>query len=394
MSYRFTLAAVTAAITLTGCAKQQKPGAPEDFFNGPTQINVSHVVTRADDGSAIFLTVDGNDAGPLVAGKNTELHIPAGKHKVGGYAQTLLGLGRVTIQSVDVTTKPGEVTQLAYSVTRDKPVFAKEGVTKLPPKPVAAPAAAPAEQAAPAQTDQTAATATSATIPTVAATPPAAVPVTTGTQATQSTTAATTTPAATVQSTSTPATATESTTTPAPASQSSAATPAATSTDTTQSTTATAPATTSTTTTQNAATTSQPATTTTTTTTQSATESSAKPATTTTETSKSQHNLPPATRKTRKALAAQPPRQSRPLSPLLTDNSVTVSVLFIRQGSLKAMAFSTHPFSDLFELVAPAQRGRDMFQNRLHHMRTIVDAQLVRDGQQQRIRFRNRLIFR
>ncbi len=180
MSYRFTLAAVTAAITLTGCAKQQKPGAPEDFFNGPTQINVSHVVTRADDGSAIFLTVDGNDAGPLVAGKNTELHIPAGKHKVGGYAQTLLGLGRVTIQSVDVTTKPGEVTQLAYSVTRDKPVFAKEGVTKLPPKPVAAPAAAPAEQAAPAQTDQTAATATSATIPTVAATPPAAVPVTTG----------------------------------------------------------------------------------------------------------------------------------------------------------------------------------------------------------------------
>ena len=157
MSYRFTLAAVTAAITLTGCAKQQTSSdQPENYFQGPSQIAVSHVVTRADDGSDIFLTIDGNDAGPLIAGQSNQISVPAGKHKVGGYAATMLGLGRVTIEPVEITTKPGELTQVAYSVTKTKPVFVNEGVTKLPVKPKPAPE--PVQPEAPAEASQNAAT--------------------------------------------------------------------------------------------------------------------------------------------------------------------------------------------------------------------------------------------
>lgn len=157
MSYRFTLAAVTAAITLTGCAKQQTSSEqPENYFQGPSQINVSHVVTRADDGSDIFLTIDGNNAGPLIAGQTNQVSVPPGKHQVGGYASTILGLGRVTIPPLEITTKSGEQTQIAYSVTRTKPVFVNEGVTKIPvqPKPVPEPVK---QEAAP-QPAQTAAT--------------------------------------------------------------------------------------------------------------------------------------------------------------------------------------------------------------------------------------------
>nr|WP_024968057.1 hypothetical protein [Pantoea sp. IMH] len=125
MIFRFALAAVTAAMLLTGCAPKQATQVSPDFFNGPTRVNISHLVTQADDGSAVMLTVDGNEAGALARGESTELRLPPGEHKLGGYVPTLFGIGRVTIQPIEITTSPTEVTHVAYSVTRDKPVFEK-----------------------------------------------------------------------------------------------------------------------------------------------------------------------------------------------------------------------------------------------------------------------------
>lgn len=122
MFYRFTLTALTAALMLTGCARQPVE-IPDQYASGPTQINVSHVVTQTDDGSAVVVTVDGRDAGVLDDGEGTLLHVPPGKHKVGGYVPTLLG--RVTIPSVDVTTSHNQVTTVAYSVARDKAAFSE-----------------------------------------------------------------------------------------------------------------------------------------------------------------------------------------------------------------------------------------------------------------------------
>lgn len=143
MGYRFVLAALSAALIMTGCAEHSVTDAPTEFAAGPTQVNVSHVVTRADDGSTVYVTIDGQNAGVLTAGDSMEFHVPAGKHRIGGYVQTLLGLGRVTIAPIDVTTTDQEVKKVAYSVTRAKPGFAEET-----PAPVPA-AAAPAVKDAP-----------------------------------------------------------------------------------------------------------------------------------------------------------------------------------------------------------------------------------------------------
>ncbi|PLV61971.1 hypothetical protein NV64_07780 [Erwinia sp. B116] len=99
------------------------PNAPP-FSSGPTQISITHVVTKADDGSKLTLTIDGTDAGSLGKGEKRQLFMAAGKHKVGGYVKTLFGYGRVTIDSVDVTTTPGKPVSVTYSVTRNKPTFA------------------------------------------------------------------------------------------------------------------------------------------------------------------------------------------------------------------------------------------------------------------------------
>jgi len=124
MRYRFTLAVATAAVVLTGCARHgATDDAATDFAAGPTQIDVSHIKTRADDGSNVFLTVDGKDAGELPDGQSKLLHVPAGKHQVGGYVPTLFGLGRVTIAPIEVTTSPDDVKKVAYTVTRNKASF-------------------------------------------------------------------------------------------------------------------------------------------------------------------------------------------------------------------------------------------------------------------------------
>ncbi|WP_419718496.1 hypothetical protein [Erwinia aphidicola] len=111
----------------------QGTAAVAPFSSGPTQIDVSHIVTRADDGSSITLTIDGTEAGILKRGEKRALFVEPGKHKVGGYVQTLFGLGRVTIPAVEITTVPGKVKHVAYSVTRTKPAFAEApDTTKTP----------------------------------------------------------------------------------------------------------------------------------------------------------------------------------------------------------------------------------------------------------------------
>lgn len=124
MRYRYTLAVVTVAAVLTGCAKKNAASdAQNEFAAGPTQIDVSHIKTRTDDGSSVFLTVDGKDAGRLPNGESMLLHVPAGKHQIGGYVPTLFGMGRVTITPVEVTTSPEDVKKVAYTVTRNKATF-------------------------------------------------------------------------------------------------------------------------------------------------------------------------------------------------------------------------------------------------------------------------------
>lgn len=110
----------------------QPTAAVAPFSSGPTQIDVSHIVTRADDGSTITLTIDGTEAGLLKRGEKRALFVTPGKHKVGGYVQTLFGLGRVTIPPVEITTTPDKVKHVAYSVTRTKPAFAETPDTHTP----------------------------------------------------------------------------------------------------------------------------------------------------------------------------------------------------------------------------------------------------------------------
>ena len=165
---RFTLAALTATILLTGCARHATEnsaaadtsaavadapaqtadatepntaaGAPIDsndspspFESGPTLVNVSHKITRTDDGSSVYLTVDGQNAGLLQKGENKEIRLPAGKHQIGGYVETLFGFGKVTIASVDITTDPNAPKNVVYAVTRQKPGFSE--TNEAPPKP-------------------------------------------------------------------------------------------------------------------------------------------------------------------------------------------------------------------------------------------------------------------
>lgn len=258
MINRYTLVAFTAALALTGCAKitaatsaagsaahaalvPSQPDAP-DFSSGPTAITVTHIRTLADDGAPIYVTVDGTDAGILAAGQTVVLHLPAAKHKIGGYARSLIG--RVTIAPVEVTSTTNTVQHVNYSVTNAAPAFKKRPATPVvtvsnDPEP--APAAKPATPAAPATTTPAttapatatpAATtpATTTTIPAATSTVPSA-PTTITTPATSSATSTTTTTPSTTSSTTAT---TPSTTTTTPA------------TTTTPSTTTTTPATTTT----------------------------------------------------------------------------------------------------------------------------------------------------
>jgi len=184
MRYRFTLAAVAAVFALTGCAKPKTADQAPAFDFGSTRVTVTHIPTKTDDGTKLYVTVDGKDAGVLGIGESLEVRVTEGSHKVGGYARSLIG--RVTISPVDVTTSNDAISHVTYSVADLKPTFLVRAQTPIP-KPKAEsipldpiPTLPKIEMETPAADGQTQAetpVATDATQPTLAATP--ATPVTT-----------------------------------------------------------------------------------------------------------------------------------------------------------------------------------------------------------------------
>lgn len=158
MSYRFTLAAVAAVLALTGCAKSQTADPAPAFDFGSSRVTVTHIPTKTDDGTKIYVTVDDKDAGTLGSGESIEVQLPEGKHKVGGYARTLIG--RVTIAPVEVSTSRDVVSHVTYSVANLKPSFIVRAPTPVPqPKSESIPAEPvpdmPKQIEAPATTEQT-----------------------------------------------------------------------------------------------------------------------------------------------------------------------------------------------------------------------------------------------
>lgn len=231
MSYRFTLAAVAAVIALTGCAKTKTADQAPAFDFGSTRLTVAHVPTKTDDGTKLYVTIDDKEAGALGTGESMEVQLPEGKHKVGGYARSLIG--RVTIAPVEVATSREAVSHVTYSVANLKPTFLVRASTPVPkPKSESIPAepvpSLPKDIEAPATAEQSQASAT----PT--ATPAATPEVTQQTSATSATSTASTTSASATPApvatqpaqTATPATpaATQQTQTAAPAAQTPAVT--------------------------------------------------------------------------------------------------------------------------------------------------------------------------
>lgn len=99
------------------------PVEPKPAAVATSRIAISHSLVHSDDGSTVILTIDGKDAGTLKRGEVTAVEVKPGTHKVGGYVRTLFGLGRVTIPSVDVSTASGKLTNVNYTVIKDKPGF-------------------------------------------------------------------------------------------------------------------------------------------------------------------------------------------------------------------------------------------------------------------------------
>ena len=183
MSYRFTLAAVAAVLALTGCAKSKTADQAPAFDFGSTRVTVTHVPTKTDDGTKLYVTIDGKDAGALGIGESMELQLPEGKHKVGGYARSLVG--RVTISPVEVATSRDVISHVTYSVANLKPTFLvrvstpvlKPKSESIPAEPVPSMPAQIEDPAAAEQTQTVAPAAPVATQQTQTATP--AAPVTT-----------------------------------------------------------------------------------------------------------------------------------------------------------------------------------------------------------------------
>ena len=240
MINRFTLIAITAALTLTGCAKITAATSAAkssvsavltpaeakivDFSTGPTLVSVTHVATPADDGEPIYVTVDGIDAGILAIGQTVELHVSEGKHKIGGYARSLVG--RVTIPAVEVTTEPHTKQHVNYAIMRKTPKFTVGPSTKVIVSAPVAAATAPAATPAATTTPSTTATPAATTTPSTTATPAATTtPSTTTAPAVTTTPETTSTPAATTPTTTTtPATTSTPTTTSVPETTTPAAT--------------------------------------------------------------------------------------------------------------------------------------------------------------------------
>ncbi|MBS0848497.1 hypothetical protein [Citrobacter sp. JGM124] len=115
---------------INGCANTQDKQSAADFNDGSTLLKVAHLASPTADGSALFITVDGKDAGFLPVGQAILLHVPAGKHEVGGYARSLIG--HVTIPGITVTTSLDVPRFVAYKVTQYDPLFTLRGIDPLP----------------------------------------------------------------------------------------------------------------------------------------------------------------------------------------------------------------------------------------------------------------------
>lgn len=130
MSYRFTLTAMAAVLALTGCAKSKTADEAPAFDFGSSRVTVTHIPTKTDDGTKIYVTIDDKDAGALGTGESIEVQLPEGKYKVGGYARTLIG--RVTIAPVEVSTSRDVISHVTYSVAKSKPTFIVRASTPVP----------------------------------------------------------------------------------------------------------------------------------------------------------------------------------------------------------------------------------------------------------------------
>lgn len=130
MMQRIIPAVIGITLLISGCATQQATQNIADFSVGATLLKVANLPSQTADGSRLFITVDGQQAGSLPAGKAMLLQLPAGEHQVGGYARSLIG--SVTIPGVNVTTSPDAPRFVAYQIIRNTPRFIVRGVDPLP----------------------------------------------------------------------------------------------------------------------------------------------------------------------------------------------------------------------------------------------------------------------
>ncbi|MCS3433125.1 hypothetical protein [Klebsiella sp. BIGb0407] len=130
MIQRILPVVIGLSLLISGCAKKQEPQDSVSFSMGATLLKVAHLPSPIADGSDLFITVDGKEAGQLPVGEAMLLQVPAGEHEVGGYARSLIG--RVTIPGLKVTTVADQPRFVAYRVARNTPLFSVRGIDPLP----------------------------------------------------------------------------------------------------------------------------------------------------------------------------------------------------------------------------------------------------------------------
>ncbi|WP_300002189.1 hypothetical protein [uncultured Cedecea sp.] len=130
MIQRILPAVIGIALLISGCAKKQENQESASFSMGATLLKVAHLPSPIADGSDLFITVDGKEAGLLPTGEAMLLQVPAGEHEVAGYARSLVG--RVTIPGLKVTTVADQPRFVAYRVARNTPLFSVRGIDPLP----------------------------------------------------------------------------------------------------------------------------------------------------------------------------------------------------------------------------------------------------------------------
>lgn len=130
MIQRILPVVIGIALLISGCAKKQEQQDSASFTMGATLLKVAHLPSPIADGSDLFITVDGKEAGQLPTGEAMLLQVPAGEHEVAGYARSLIG--RVTIPGLKVTTVADQPRFVAYQVARNTPSFSARGIDPLP----------------------------------------------------------------------------------------------------------------------------------------------------------------------------------------------------------------------------------------------------------------------